>query len=107
MKIPESLRDGLLERLREFSPGAVDCPVCSGATWTVSDVLYEAREFNRGSMVLGKGQSVLPMVATHCSNCGLTLFLNAIALGLIDGKTGEFVGVPTGETDDQEVPSND
>ncbi len=59
------------------------CPMCNTGNWTVSDTIFEIREFNDGNLDLGGGPLV-PIVPITCDNCGNTLFINAIKVGLVD-----------------------
>lgn len=52
------------------------CPMCGKGNWSVQDTVYEIREFNEGSFVVGG--PVIPVVPIVCTNCGNTVFLNAI-----------------------------
>ena len=59
------------------------CPICKTAKWNVSDGIYELREFNHGSMVIGSGQ-IIPVVPIICSNCGNTVLVNAFISKTLD-----------------------
>ena len=56
------------------------CPICGNNQWTVNDTIFELREFQGGDLVVGAGQ-VYPIVPIMCSNCGYSIFLNAIISG--------------------------
>ena len=58
------------------------CPLCGVPGWTVSDSVFELREFNDGNMIIG-GTPIIPVVPITCNNCGNTVFLNAITVKLI------------------------
>jgi hypothetical protein len=59
------------------------CQMCGTNKWTVSDSIFELREYNQGDLVLG-GSPLIPVVPVTCNNCGNTVFVNAITAGLID-----------------------
>ena len=57
------------------------CSLCNSSKWEVSDTIFELREFNGGDLVQG-GDSIYPVIPITCSNCGNTLFLNAVKMGV-------------------------
>lgn len=59
------------------------CQMCGTGDWTVSDSIFELREYNLGNLVIGGGP-IVPVVPITCDNCGNTLFINAIKAELID-----------------------
>lgn len=52
------------------------CSLCQANSWTLSDTVWEMREFQGGSLYVGG--PVLPVIAITCNQCGNTHFLNAI-----------------------------
>lgn len=66
------------------------CPVCNGGPWTAQDTLFELRQFNEGSMVIGG--PLIPVIPISCGNCGNTVLINEIAAGLYKPETGEVSG---------------
>ena len=62
------------------------CGCCNTMNWTISDTIYELREFFGGkftqSTLSSKSFPVVPIV---CSKCGNTIFMNAVSLGIIKG----------------------
>lgn len=54
------------------------------------DTLFELRQFNEGSMVIGG--PLIPVIPISCGNCGNTVMINAIAAGLYKPETGEVSG---------------
>lgn len=60
------------------------CPMCGARSWTVSDKMFELREFNDGNLVIGgPNASIIPIVPVTCSNCGNTVMINALSTGLL------------------------
>lgn len=60
------------------------CPMCGSRIWNVADKIFELREFNNGQLVLGgPNSSLLPVVPVTCAHCGNTIFINALAAGLL------------------------
>ena len=72
----------LVSHLKEKWKGQ-NCTMCKTGNWTVSDTIFEIREYNDGNLILGAGPLV-PIVPITCDNCGNTLFINAIKAGLVD-----------------------
>ena len=62
--------------------GNKPCPMCSESKWTVSDTVYEMREFHGGNMVIGNGP-IIPIIPVSCNNCGNTVLVNAIQAGAV------------------------
>ena len=64
------------------------CPICHNNNWSVSDKLWELREFRGSHLVVGG--PVVPLVAVTCQVCAHTVFFNAIAVGVVRaGERGE------------------
>ncbi|HRZ28570.1 MAG TPA: hypothetical protein P5295_17300 [Spirochaetota bacterium] len=81
MKLTNEQRSKLIEKLNSFGP-APECPICKSKTWSLSDSLFEIREFHEGGLKLGGG--IIPLVPLTCTKCGNTNLLNAVILELID-----------------------
>ena len=47
-----------------------ECPVCKGENWSVSDVIFEMREFSGGGLSIGGSSQILPIIPVICANCG-------------------------------------
>ena len=77
----------------KYTEGPRECLLCRGQiVWDVT--IFELREFNRGSLLIGgKDSSLIPLITATCQNCGHIEFFNAIKLGLIDPKTGDLVKI--------------
>lgn len=45
--------------------------------------IFELREFNDGNFVLGPNSAITPVIPVTCSNCGNTVFVNALIAGLL------------------------
>lgn len=91
MKLTEARKRTLLEKMGRLWGGAKTCPICRTEQWAVSGEVFELREFNKGGMVIGSNQAITPLIAAQCGTCGYTALFNAIALGLVDPKTGEII----------------
>ena len=58
------------------------CPLCGGSDWNVSEGIFELRGFNDGKIVLG-GNAIFPVIPVTCNKCGNTVFISALATGLM------------------------
>ena len=76
-----------INHLKEKWKGSA-CPLCKTGNWTVSDKVYELREFHDGNMVIGGGP-IVPIVPVTCDNCGTTILVNSILAGTTAQKKGE------------------
>jgi len=68
-----------------------NCPICRSNDWSLSDKVFELREYAGGSLIIGS-TPIFPVVALACTNCGYSHFFNAIVLGIVpqsDKKGGE------------------
>ena len=63
------------------------CPMCGRRSLSLSENIFEIREFNDGNFVVG-GQ-IIPLIPITCSNCGHTIFVNAIVVGAVERNNGE------------------
>ena len=61
--------------------------MCGRGPLNVSENIFEIREFNDGKFVVG-GQ-IIPIIPITCSNCGHTIFVNAIFVGAVERNNGE------------------
>nr|WP_302696080.1 hypothetical protein [uncultured Romboutsia sp.] len=59
------------------------CNMCGTGNWLVSDKVFELREFNNGDLIIGAGP-ITPLVTITCSECGNTILINPIAIGILD-----------------------
>lgn len=62
------------------------CDLCGSSELLLNDRIFELREFQGGSLVLGGESAVFPVIAVSCRKCGNTYFFNAILLGILDKK---------------------
>ena len=58
------------------------CAVCGEGQWSLSDRIFELREYHGGGLAVG-GVPIIPVVSAVCMHCGNTLFFNAIILGVL------------------------
>lgn len=87
MTLDEKQKEKVLKSLTQKWPEPRVCSVCHQQQWNVSDKVFEIREFHGGSLVVGG--PVVPVIAATCTNCGNTLFFNAILLGVVRSERKE------------------
>lgn len=68
------------------------CPLCNNNNWSVSNTVFELREFNNGNLILGGNNAIFPVMAVSCTNCGYSVMINAITSGAIDKQNTEKDG---------------
>lgn len=74
----------LKEFQKVFEPKLIHpCPLCGERGWSVPDVMYELREYNFGDLVIGGNMGIIPVIPLVCNNCGNTVLINAVHLGLM------------------------
>ena len=74
-------QDKLIEELNKKWHGK-GCPMCGNASWVVSDKVFELREFNNGDFIVGN-VPIVPIVTVSCDNCGNTVLVNPLVLGIM------------------------
>ena len=87
MKLNESQREFINDKVSTVWKGNRECPICISRTTWVIGTLVEVREFNEGNHCAGA--AITPLVQVECNNCGYTVLFNAIALGVVDRDTGK------------------
>jgi hypothetical protein len=87
VKLNESQRKFINDKVSTVWNGKRDCPICIGSTkWTISDIV-EVKQFNEGNDC--RGAAITPLIQVECNRCSYTLFFNSIGLGVIDRDTGK------------------
>jgi hypothetical protein len=77
-----------------------NCPIHGATTWNVDKWLGEVRTFGGGSLFVGKGQVIFPLLVVTCGICGYTIFFNAIMAGVVQASDKDTPGAaepPKGE----------
>ena len=87
MKLNESQRKFINDKVSTVWKGNRECPICISRTTWVIGTPVEVREFNEGNHC--PGAAITPLIQVECSNCGYTVLFNAIALGVVDPHTGQ------------------
>ena len=85
MKLTEEQKEKLFNTLKSKGPSP-KCPLCQTSHWSVSDTIFEFREFQGGKQIVGGDQLVYPVIPLNCQGCGHTLLINPILFGIIDGE---------------------
>ena len=62
------------------------CPVCTTKKWQMSDHLVHSPVFAGGAALFGG--VVYPVLPLTCSNCGYTIYFNAVMMGLTNTEAG-------------------
>jgi len=81
MPLDEKQKQHLLDFLKEKIPTLDPCPLCKKKQWTLSDTVWEMKEFRREGLVIGG--PIYPVISITCGNCGNTHFLNAVVAGIM------------------------
>lgn len=90
MKIKNSEKIKVPIWLNKHWVGRKSCPICQNNNWSLSDTIYEFRPFQHGGLTVGG--PVIPTVVITCTNCGHTLFFNAIKLDIVKVPKGKEEG---------------
>lgn len=83
MRLNKEQLEKLVSKLASYNH-KIKCDVCGGDKWTVSNTVFELREFNGGNMIIGGNSSVYPVIPLSCNTCGNTKLLNAITNGVMN-----------------------
>ena len=70
--------------LKENWKGASNCSVCLANSWNIAGHLVTPTILVEGGMSIGG--SYYPQVMSICSNCGHTVYFNAMVMGIIKAK---------------------
>lgn len=92
MKLNESQRKLIIEKVRSAWNGKRECPICINSTvWAIGDIV-EVRDYNEG--IHCPGAAITPLVQVQCEKCGHVVLFNAIALGVVDHHTAKVKETP-------------
>lgn len=105
MKLTEDQLNFVVEHLRNVAPEGFVCPICGEKHWTLNNIVCESREFIDGALFTKEKTSVMPFVTLDCDKCHNTMFLNAVALGIVtsDDKEENKKEKAQSETKSEEV----
>ena len=85
------------DHLKEMAPNGFICPICGDRHWIINNVVVETREFNQGNLFPSGQTSLIPLVSLNCVRCSNTMFINALALGLINQNPDNQVNNQEGD----------
>lgn len=81
MKLTQKQHEKLVEHVKTKWAAPASCSVCKANDWIVGEVVFEAREFYGGNLVIGSG-SIMPMCPITCKTCGHMVLINPLVAGL-------------------------
>lgn len=84
MKLTDEQLQLVVDHLLKVAPEGFVCPICGEKHWSVNNVLFETREFANGRLFSNEPSVLIPFVTLDCPKCHNTLFLNAVALGIVN-----------------------
>jgi len=61
--------------------GNAECPMCKKIEWSIPESLYQLNRCSDEGYIIPT--SPLPVVAVTCNNCGNTILICAIKMGLV------------------------
>lgn len=60
-----------------------ECPFHGKTEWQIDKIVGQVLPYHGGSLVVGG--AVFPLVVVTCAQCGYTVFVNAIRVGVVRG----------------------
>lgn len=60
------------------------CPMCKTENWIIPDTMFELKEHTGGRIIHDRLTTISPVIMVTCGNCGNTLLLNAMVVGIFD-----------------------
>lgn len=101
MKLTKEQVSLILTKLNNYNynNGRRPCSICGNQKWLLNDTIFEMREFNGGDLIIGEKSAIMPVISLSCTECGNTLFLSAIKMGVISPQ-------PTNAQGEMEETSN-
>jgi hypothetical protein len=79
----------------KFSPGGdAKCPICQTSTWFINPHLVQPVTLGAG-FGLQLGGIGYPQITMNCIQCGYTMFLNAVMVGIIPSALPPATPIPT------------
>lgn len=97
MKLTKEQQSSVLSKLNEYKDKRRPCSICGNNNWTLSDTVFEIREFTKGIWSVEGPLSTMPLIAVSCTECGHTKFISAIKIGIIQ---------PTNSSDTESSDAN-
>lgn len=69
--------------LLEEKWGETLCPMCGENNFEVTKKVFKLRDYHQSFLCFENESSVMPVLPVICTNCGNTILINAITIGLI------------------------
>ncbi len=79
-KLSDDEKDKVVSWLKEKWKGPVICPYSKDSEWIIGEYIVAPINYSKKGIFVGGEDS--PQVMVVCKNCGHTVFLNAVILGL-------------------------
>ena len=107
MDLSKPQADKIMAFIRSKWSPAFSCPCCGNKNWTAAPKIFQIMEYvPGGGLVLGGSTSVFPIVALNCTNCGFSLFINALTAGAFEENKTEKT-TPSSESPATPVPTTE
>ena len=90
LRLSSGQQKQLIEKLKEAWQG-FSCEICHTENWEVSDRLHAHSVYLIRGGGTSDGPGMIPLALVTCEKCGNVKMVNAIAIGLIDPKTGGWI----------------
>lgn len=58
------------------------CPVCGNTAWDTVDVVFELKSYEN-ARESSEQATVMPLVPLTCKNCGNTILINVLTIGVL------------------------
>lgn len=83
MAFSDADKQVILDAVRQRAPQIGVCPICRSPNWTIGTgfTLLTIQDATAGIVL---GGPIMPCVSMICTNCGNTVLLNVLVLGLKD-----------------------
>ena len=101
MKLTDEQFQLVVAHLQKVAPEGFGCPICGEKHWIINNVLFETREFANGTLFPKEPTVLIPFVTLDCPKCHNTLFLNAVALGIVSPNKKEDSTLDNNKTSNQ------
>lgn len=91
MKLTKEQASLVLTKLNnyDYNNGRRPCVICGNQKWLLNDTIFEMREFNGGGLVIGGTSAIMPVISLSCTECGHTMFISAIKMGIITPQASD------------------
>jgi hypothetical protein len=84
MSLTDDQHGNFREKLLAIWPEPRICGICKQADWSISSTLYYISAQKPGAILQRRFYDTAPVILCMCTNCGNTLFFNAVHHGIIE-----------------------